>query len=79
MSKSEQDEDLARLEGVATEVKEEPDAARRAAMLKMGAYAASVAPAMLVLTSGKSRAQPNAPCGNPAWELGLKRSGHSGC
>jgi hypothetical protein len=53
------------------------DAGRRAAMLKMGVYAASVAPAMLVLTSKPSQARPD--CDNPAWNLGLSRAGHSGC
>lgn len=79
MSKSDKDKDLPRLDGSAPETNDKPDAARRAAMLKMGVYAASVAPAMLVLTSGKSVADPNAPCDVPAWNMGLKRSGHSGC
>ncbi|KUO61362.1 MAG: hypothetical protein APF80_05955 [Alphaproteobacteria bacterium BRH_c36] len=77
MSKSDKDDDLPRLESSALETNDQPDAARRAAMLKMSVYAASLAPAMLVLTSGKSQATPD--CGNPAWQLGLKRAGHSGC
>ena len=63
MSKSDKDDDLPRLESSALETNDQPDAARRAAML--------------VLTSGKSQATPD--CGNPAWQLGLKRAGHSGC
>lgn len=65
----------------------ELDASRRAALLRMSGYAASVAPAMLVLMNGKTHAKPgngngngNGPaCDNPAWDLGLKRAGHSGC
>ncbi|MBU2582614.1 MAG: hypothetical protein KJ622_12930 [Alphaproteobacteria bacterium] len=76
MSKSEQD-DLPRHEGPETSVKSEHDASRREALLKMGGLAASVAPAMLVLTSGKASAVPA--CDNPAWNLGLQRAGHSGC
>ncbi len=53
------------------------DRERRAALLKMSGYAAAVAPAMLVLMSGKSKALPD--CDNPAWQLGLNRAGHSGC
>lgn len=76
-----------------------PDPARRKALARLGGYAMSVAPAMLVLTSGHAGAQgrgngngngngggngggngnPQAPCDNPAWDLGLKRAGHSGC
>lgn len=53
------------------------DADRRAALLRMSGYAAAVAPAMLVLMSGRSQAKP--PCDIPAWEVGLKKKGHSGC
>ena len=78
------------------------DPARRQAMRRLGGYAMSVAPAMVVLTQGVAYAQgrgngngggnggggngrnggngdPQAPCDNPAWDLGLKRAGHSGC
>ena len=69
----------------------EADAGRRAALLRMGIYAASVAPAMLVLTSGRVNAQgngngngngggsSNANCDNPGQHLGVKKQGHSGC
>ena len=53
------------------------DPERRAALLKMSAYAAAVAPAMLVLTRGTANALPD--CDNPAWNVGLNRTGHSGC
>ncbi len=78
--------------GAATDAQNaEADAGRRAALLRMGAYAASVAPAMLVLTSGKTKAQgqgngggggggnPQVDCENDAWQGGLSRAGHSGC
>lgn len=52
-------------------------ASRRAALLRMSGYAASMAPAMLVLMSAKGTAKPD--CDNPAWKMGLSRSGHSGC
>jgi hypothetical protein len=69
------------------------DPTRRKALARLGGYAMCVAPAMLVLTSGHAGAQgrgngggdgggngnPQAPCDNPAWDLGLKRAGHSGC
>lgn len=56
---------------------------RRRALRQLG-YAASVAPAMVLLTPGVALARngngdPQAPCDNPAWDLGLKRAGHSGC
>ena len=53
-----------------------PDASRRQLLKRMG-LAAAVAPAMVVLLEGESRATPA--CDNPAWNLGLKRKGHSGC
>ena len=53
-----------------------PDASRRQLLKRMG-LAAAVAPAMVVLLEGESKATPA--CDNPAWELGLKRKGHSGC
>lgn len=53
-----------------------PDASRRQ-LLKRMSLAAAVAPAMVVLLEGESRATPA--CDNPAWNLGLKRKGHSGC
>lgn len=53
------------------------DPARRLAMRKLGGYAMSVSPAMLVLANGRGNPQPS--CDNPAWDLGLKRAGHSGC
>ncbi len=78
--------------GAASDAKiAEADAGRRAALLRMSAYAASVAPAMLVLTSGKVNAQgngngngnggggSNANCDNPGQHLGVKKQGHSGC
>lgn len=77
MTKSDKDLDLPRPEAPETSAADEHDAARRAALLKMGGLAASVAPAMVVLTSGKASARPA--CDNPAWQLGLKRAGHSGC
>lgn len=52
-------------------------ASRRAALLRMSGYAASMAPAMLVLMTAKGAAKPE--CDNPAWQLGLSRAGHSGC
>lgn len=81
MTKSVKDDAQPRRDGPATEPSTKHDADRRAALLKMGGLAASVAPAMLVLTSGKanSRGGPKAPCDSPAWELGLSRAGHSGC
>lgn len=57
--------------------KEAPDRSRREALLRMSAYAAAIAPAMVVLTSGRANAAP--PCNVPAWEQGLKNKGHSGC
>lgn len=64
-----------------------PELDRRHVLRRLGGYAASVAPAMLVLTTGAHAARgdngndggPQAPCDNPAWDLGLKRAGHSGC
>lgn len=73
---------------------EPTDAERRAAMLRMGAYAAAVAPAMLVLTSGKGHAQGHGNghgngngnghaygrnCDGPGLRVGISRNGHSGC
>jgi hypothetical protein len=61
------------------------DPNRRLALRKLGGYAMSVAPAMILLTQGRGRGNgggngdPQAPCDNPAWDLGLKRAGHSGC
>lgn len=55
---------------------------RRRALRRLGGYAMSVAPAMVLLTQGaeaKKGGDPNPPCDNPAWDLGLKRAGHSGC
>lgn len=81
MKKYQIDKDQPRLDSSEPDNSEEHDAARRAAMLKMGGYAASVAPAMLVLMNGAANAKggPKAPCNSPAWELGLSRAGHSGC
>ena len=53
-----------------------PDKSRRE-LLRMGGYAAAVAPAMLVLMSGKGHAVPA--CDNPAWSHGQRNNGHSGC
>lgn len=53
-----------------------PEASRRQLLKRMG-LAAAVAPAMVVLLEGESKATPA--CDNPAWDLGLKRKGHSGC
>ncbi|MCH9809039.1 MAG: hypothetical protein K0U74_15040 [Alphaproteobacteria bacterium] len=69
---------------------ESTDEERRAAMLRMGAYAAAVAPAMLVLTSGKGIAQGRGNgngnghaygrnCDGPGLRVGIRRNGHSGC
>ncbi len=53
-----------------------PEKTRRE-LLRMGGYAAAVAPAMLVLMSGKGHAVP--PCNNPSYSNGHTNSGHSGC
>lgn len=53
-----------------------PDGSRRALIKNLG-LAAAVAPAMVVLLEGESRATPA--CDNPAWQHGLSRKGHSGC
>ncbi len=55
------------------------EATRREAMLKLAGYASCVAPGMLVLMSGKSKAMPS--CDSPAWTngKGFSRNGHSGC
>ncbi len=53
-----------------------PEKTRRE-LLRMGGYAAAVAPAMLVLISGKGHAAP--PCNSPAWAKGQTNAGHSGC
>ena len=66
-------------------VHEAPEAAKadaapeptRRELLRMGGYAAAVAPAMLVLMNGKSHAKPA--CDSPAWAHGQTNAGHSGC
>lgn len=63
-------------DGAAANVEAAPDNARRQLIKKLG-LAAAVAPAMVVLLEGESKATPA--CDNPAWDLGLKRAGHSGC
>lgn len=58
---------------------------RRAAMRRMAAYAAAVAPAMTVVMTGEAQAQswgdtPQQPdCSNPGWRWGQVRRGHSNC
>jgi hypothetical protein len=53
------------------------DFERRQALLRLSRYAAGVAPAMLVLMSGKARAAPN--CDNNGWHKGFSKNGHSPC
>jgi hypothetical protein len=60
------------------------DPSRRDALLRLSGYAAAMAPAMVVLVSGRATAQRlgngnGPPCDSPAWNLGLSQAGHSGC
>lgn len=75
---SDQDQKRQPAEAPVTEAGSEgtADESRRALLRHVG-MAAAVAPAMVVLLHGKSSATPQ--CDNPAWQLGLKRAGHSGC
>ena len=76
MSKHNQNPDFGAPTDVETTADMGPDASRRQLLKRMG-LAAAVAPAMVVLLEGESKAAPA--CDNPAWNLGLKRNGHSGC
>ena len=57
------------------------DPGRRDAMKRLGLYAASVAPAMLVVVNGRAEAQTRTgwECSSPGNKYGLRRRGHSGC
>lgn len=78
MSNQDQDQKHLRDTPLAEVAADEPgtDGSRRELIRSMG-LAAAVAPAMVVLLRGESKATPV--CDNPAWQLGLNRAGHSGC
>ncbi len=76
MSQHDQKPEICAQSGSEASADEAPDASRRQLLKRMG-LAAAVAPAMVVLLEGEGHATPA--CDNPAWQLGLKRKGHSGC